>query len=78
MRLVVSKGIALTIAGIAIGGAAALESTRLMGYLLYGVGPRDPLAFAAAIVLLAVAALTASIVPAWRAMRTDPIRALRG
>jgi macrolide transport system ATP-binding/permease protein len=78
MRLVIAKGLVLTAIGIAVGAGTALEVTRLMGYLLYRVSPRDPLAFASAFLIVSVAALTACIVPAWRATRTDPIRALRG
>jgi predicted permease len=78
LQLVVSRGLALTAVGVAIGAGTALELTRLMGYLLYRVGPRDPAAFGFAIGAIAVAALTACLVPAWRATRTDPVDALRG
>jgi len=78
MRLVVSKGLVLTTIGVAVGGLAALQLTRLLGYLLYKVNPRDPLAFAAAIAVVIGASLAACVVPAWRATRTDPIQALRG
>jgi ABC-type antimicrobial peptide transport system permease subunit len=78
LRLVIAKGLVLTAIGVAVGGVAALELTRLMGYLLYKVSPRDPLAFASAFVIVAVAALAACVVPAWRATQTDPIQALRG
>jgi predicted permease len=78
MQLVVSKGIALTTMGVIVGGLAAFELTRLLGYLLYKVSPHDPLAFASAIAVVAVAALAACVVPAWRATRADPIQALRG
>jgi ABC-type antimicrobial peptide transport system permease subunit len=77
LRLVLSKGLALTAGGAALGAAAALELTRLMGYLLYNVSPRDPLAFGSALVVIAVASLAACLVPAWRAARTDPLQALR-
>jgi ABC-type antimicrobial peptide transport system permease subunit len=77
LRLIVSRALALTAAGVAIGGIAALELTRLMGYLLYKVGPRDPLAFGAAFVVVGAAAFAACVVPAWRATRTDPLGALR-
>ena len=60
-----------------VGGVAALVSTRLLGYLLYGVSPRDPLAFGSALAVMMIAALAACLLPAWRATRTDPIRALR-
>jgi ABC-type antimicrobial peptide transport system permease subunit len=78
MRLVVSKGLVLTTIGVAVGGLAALQLTRLLGYLLYKVNPRDPLAFAAAIAVVIGTSLAACVVPAWRATRTDPIQALRG
>jgi ABC-type lipoprotein release transport system permease subunit len=51
--------------------------TRLLGNLLYKVSPRDPLAFGSAFVVMAVASLAACFLPAWRATRTDPARALR-
>ena len=78
LRLVISKGLALTAGGVVLGAAAALELTRLLGYLLYKVSPRDPLAFGSACVVIALASLAACVLPAWRATRTDPLRALRG
>ena len=78
LRLVLSKGLALTAGGFVLGLVAALQVTRLLGYLLYKVSPRDPIAFASAFVVIAVASLVACFVPAWRATRTDPLRALRG
>jgi predicted permease len=78
LRLVLSRGLALTAGGVILGAAAALEVTRLLGYLLYKVSPRDPLAFGSAFVVITAAALAACFVPAWRATRTDPLRALRG
>jgi predicted permease len=77
LRLVLSRALLLTTAGIAIGIALALLLTRLLGNLLYQVSPRDPLAFAAAFALMTLASLAACLLPAWRATRTDPIRALR-
>ena len=59
------------------GAAAALGSTRLLGNLLYRVSPRDPTVFGSAFLVMAVASLAACLVPAWRAARTDPLRALR-
>ena len=59
------------------GAVGALELTRLMGTLLYHVSPRDPAAFGSAVAVMAVAALGACWLPAWRASRTDPVRALR-
>ena len=78
LGLVLSQGLALTAGGVVVGLVAALQVTRLLGYLLYKVSPRDPLAFASAFVVIAVASLVACFVPAWRAVRTDPLRALRG
>jgi predicted permease len=78
LQLVLSKGLLLTVGGVALGVVAALEATRLMGYLLYKVSPRDPLAFAWAVAVITIASVTACLVPAWRATRTDPLRALRG
>ncbi len=75
--LVMSYGMALTAGGVLVGAAAALSLTRLLGNLLYKVSPRDPLAFGSALVVMAVGALAACLVPAWRAARTDPVRALR-
>jgi len=69
--------LALTTAGIVIGVALALLLTRLLGNLLFQVSPRDPLAFAAAFAVMAVASAAACFLPAWRATRTDPMRALR-
>jgi predicted permease len=78
LSLVLAKGLALTAGGLALGLVAASQLTRLLGYLLYNVSPRDPRAFAAASVVIAVASLVACVVPAWRAARTDPLGALRG
>jgi macrolide transport system ATP-binding/permease protein len=76
-RLVMSRGLALVAAGVLLGAAVALALTRLLGNLLYRVSPRDPLAFTAALAVMTVAALAACFLPAWRATRTDPARALR-
>jgi ABC-type antimicrobial peptide transport system permease subunit len=78
LGLVLMKGLALTAGGVLLGLAAALPLTRLLGYLLYQVSPRDPLAFGSAFVVMTLASLVACLVPAWRATRTDPLRALRG
>src|SRR6266403_995881 len=77
LRLVLSRGLALTAGGVALGAAVALGLTRLLGSLLYKVSPRDPLAFGSAFVVMTIAALVACFLPAWRAIRTDPARALR-
>ena len=77
LRLVLSRGLALTAGGVALGAAVALGLTRLLGSLLYKVSPHDPLAFGSAFVVMTITALAASFLPAWRASRTDPVRALR-
>jgi ABC-type antimicrobial peptide transport system permease subunit len=77
LRLVLSRGLLLTTTGIIIGIALALLLTRLLGDLLYQVSPRDPLAFAGAFAVMALASTAACFLPAWRATRTDPMRALR-
>jgi len=77
LRLVLSHGLRLTIAGIVIGAVAALLLTRLMGNLLYKVSPRDPIAFGAALIVLIAVALVACFLPARRAARIDPVQALR-
>lgn len=77
LRLVLSRGLLLTTTGIIIGVALALLLTRLLGNLLYQVSPQDPLAFAAAFAVMTLASVAACLLPAWRATRIDPIRALR-
>ena len=76
-RLVISRGLALTTGGVLLGAGAALGLTRLLGYLLYKVSPRDPLAFGSAFLVLTIVSLMACLLPAWRATRVDPIVALR-
>jgi putative ABC transport system permease protein len=77
VRLIMSNGLALTVAGVVAGTAAALGLTRLMGTLLYKVSPRDPAVFGSAFLVMIIAATAACFLPAWRATRTDPVRALR-
>jgi macrolide transport system ATP-binding/permease protein len=77
LRLVLSHGLTLTGAGVLLGAAVTLASSRLLGYLLYRVSPRDPLAYASALIVMTIAALAACFAPAWRAARIDPVRALR-
>jgi macrolide transport system ATP-binding/permease protein len=76
-RLVMSRGLTLTMGGMILGAAAALGLTRLLGYLLYKVSPRDPLAFGLAFLVLTAASMIACFLPAWRATRVDPMIALR-
>jgi len=77
LRLVMSRGFALTTAGIVAGAGAALLLTRLMGDLLYKVSPHDPASFAEAFIIMTIVSLAACLLPAWRVTRTDPLRALR-
>jgi len=77
LRLVISRGMRLTIAGIVIGAIAALSLTRLMGDLLYQVSPRDPLAFGFALIVMIAVSFIACFLPARRAARIDPVTALR-
>jgi predicted permease len=77
LRLVVGAGLRLTAIGAALGAAAALGITREMGSLLFGVSATDPATFLGVIGLIAVAAALAAYVPARRAMRVDPMVALR-
>ena len=75
--LVMSETLRLTLAGCALGLLASLALVRLASRLLYGVGPTDPLAFGLALLFMAAVALAASLQPARRASRLDPLIALR-
>ena len=77
LKLVLGRGLGLTLAGIAIGAAGALGLTRLLEGMLYGVGAADPIAFGATTFVLTAVALVACYVPARRAARVDPAIALR-
>ncbi|MBI4873690.1 MAG: FtsX-like permease family protein [Acidobacteria bacterium] len=75
--LVVRQGLALTLAGIAIGLAGAVALTRLLASLVFGVSTTDPVTFAGVALLLLAVAAAASYVPARRASRLDPAEVLR-
>jgi macrolide transport system ATP-binding/permease protein len=77
LRLVISRGLALTVGGVLLGATVALGLTRSLGNLLYEVSPRDPLAFGGAFAAMIIVSLAACFLPAWRATRTDPARILR-
>ena len=77
MRLILAHGLKLAVIGVAIGIGASLALTRLMSTLLFGVSATDPLTFAGVAILLAVVSLAACYIPARRAMRVDPMVALR-
>jgi len=67
----------LVVTGCAVGLLLAAAATRVLGSLLFGIPPLDPLTFGGAIGLLAVIGLTASWVPVRRALRINPVAALR-
>ena len=71
------QGLRLAAIGVAIGIGLALAGTRLLRSLLFGTSPTDALTFAAVATLLVVIAAAASLVPALRASRVDPLIALR-
>jgi predicted permease len=77
LRMVLGQGLKITLIGVAIGLAAAFGLTRLITTLIYGVGASDPITFASVAILLSGVALFACYLPARRAMRVDPIVALR-
>jgi predicted permease len=77
VRMVLGEGMRLVVTGCAIGLLLAAAATRLLGSLLFGIRPLDPVTFGCAIVLLALVGLLASSVPLRRALRINPVEALR-
>jgi predicted permease len=77
LRMVVLQGAKLAAIGVAVGLVVAFGVTRVLASLLYGVKPADPLTFAGAALAIGAVAVAASYLPAWRAARVDPVRALR-
>jgi putative ABC transport system permease protein len=77
LRLVLARGTKLALLGVAIGAPAAFMLARFMSSLLFGIAPSDPLTFAAVSGLMLLVAISACYIPARRAMRVDPIAALR-
>jgi predicted permease len=77
IRLVVRQGMELAVIGIAVGLVGAAGLTRVMASLLYGVTTTDAVTFGAVSALLAAVAFAATVIPAWRATRVDPMVALR-
>ena len=77
LAMVLGEGLRLVTAGLALGIAGALALTRFLDTLLFGVDARDAATFAGVVVVLSLAALLGCLVPALRAMRVDPMVALR-
>jgi len=77
LLLIAGQGLALTLAGIVSGIAGALALTRVMKGLLFQVNATDPATFCGIAVLVVAVSLAASLIPAWRAMRADPMASLR-
>ncbi len=77
MRLVLLQGMRLTVIGLALGLALSFGLTRVITGLLYGIGANDPLTIFAVLILLATMSLLASYLPAQRAMRVNPVTAIR-
>ena len=77
LRLILREGLRLVVLGGAAGLVAALLLSRVLKSLLFGIGPHDPVSFIAVTLLLALVAVAATLIPARRAMKTDPMTALR-
>lgn len=77
VRLVLGRGLRLSLAGVALGCAGAFATSYLVASQLYGVGPRDLTTLSTVIAVLGLAGLVAALIPALNAIRLDPLRALR-
>ena len=77
LGLIVRRGLALALVGVSAGLVIATVMTRLLAGMLYGIGPTDPLTFAATAAVFLVVSVAASSVPAYRAARMDPMKTLR-
>ena len=77
LRLIAGEGVRLIVLGGVVGTGAALATAQLLKSLLFNVGPRDPASYAVVAVLLGLVALVATLIPAWAAMKVEPVVALR-
>ncbi|MBO0861945.1 MAG: ABC transporter permease [Chloracidobacterium sp.] len=77
LKMMVGRGARLALAGVAIGVIGSFAATRALGDLLFGVGPTDPLTFGGVATLLTGVSILASYIPARRAMKVDPVTALK-
>jgi len=77
IRLILTSGLRVILIGLAVGIGAVVLSGRVIASLLYDTSPYDPIALVVTAATLVVVALLASLIPAWRATRVDPVTALR-
>lgn len=77
IKMIVAEGLKLAVVGVTIGVIGAIALTRLITSLLYDVSPVDPVTFLGVSLVLALAALVASYIPALKATRVDPVLALK-
>lgn len=77
LRLILNQGMALTIAGVALGAATSIGLNRFLANLLFEVEPTDGTTYGVVCVVLVMVALLACVIPARRAMRVEPVEALR-
>ena len=77
VRMILTDGLKPILLGVALGLAAALALSRVVSSLIYGVRATDPLTFAAVALLLLMVGIFATMIPAYRATRIEPVRILR-
>jgi ABC-type antimicrobial peptide transport system permease subunit len=77
LQLILSRGMILTVAGLCAGALAAVFAAPFLSDMLIGVSPNDPVTFAGAALFLTTVSAAASLIPAFRAARVDPMTTLR-
>ena len=77
LRMIMGEGSIMLVSGVAIGLLLSIATAKILSGILYGVGPLDPIAFTVAPLVLTIAALIATWLPARRATQVDPVQALR-